>query len=328
METVLITGANGFLGAHLTRELYRKGFAVRAMIRAGADRRSIADIPCEIFEGAIDNKNDIDAALSGIDFVIHAASVTTPWGFPFSHYERINYTATRLLADACIQHQIRKLVYVSTANTLAPGTLQHPGTELSPFTLFSAGSAYIDTKYLAQQYILEQTAQHQLPAVIVNPTFMIGPGDFKPSSGRLLLYGMKRSLLFYPPGGKNFVDVADVCTGVIAALEKGRTGECYLLAGENLSYREFFRLIRRWSGQRSLMISLPGWLLRFTGMAGSLIGHLRGRSLPLNRSVTYMACIGNYYSAKKAERELDIRFSPAGQAIHRALDWFKENNYF
>jgi len=328
METVLITGANGFLGAHLTRELYRKGFAVRAMIRAGADRRSIADIPCEIFEGAVDNKNDIDVALGGIDFVIHAASVTPPWGFPFSHYERINYAATRMLADACIQHKIRKLVYVSTANTLAPGTLQHPGTELSPFTLFSAGSAYIDTKYLAQQYILEQTAQHKLPAVIVNPTFMIGPGDFKPSSGRLLLYGMNRFLLFYPPGGENFVDVADVCTGVIAALEKGRTGECYLLAGENLSYREFFRVISRWSGQRSMMISLPGWLLRFTGMAGSLIGYIRGRSLPLNRSVTYMACIGNYYSARKAERELDVRFSPAGQAIHRALDWFKENNYF
>lgn len=328
METVLITGANGFLGAHLTRELYRKGFAVRAMIRNGADRRSIADIPCEVFEGAIDEINDINAALRGIDFVIHTASVTTPWGFPFSHYEQINYNATRLLADACLQHNIRKLVYVSTANTLAPGTLQHPGTELSPFTLFSAGSAYIDTKYLAQQYILEQAAQNKLPAVIVNPTFMIGPGDFKPSSGRLLLYGINRSLLFCPPGGKNFVDIADVSAGILAALQKGRTGECYLLAGENLSYRDFFRLIRNWSGQRGIMIPLPGWLLRLAGAAGSLVGSVRGRSLPLNRSVTYMACISNYYSAGKAERELGVHFAPADQAIHRALTWFKENNYF
>ncbi|MBS0032035.1 NAD-dependent epimerase/dehydratase family protein [Chitinophaga sp. 22321] len=324
MKKVLITGANGFLGSNLTRELYRMGYDIKIMIRPAADMKGIADIPCEVFFGHIDNSDHVNDAVKGCDMVIHAACITEQWGISFAEYEKANFIATRHIANACLVHQVQKLIYVSTANTIGPGNKNNPGNELNGFTLFNANSGYINSKYLAQQYILEQVAARQLPAIVVNPTFMIGPNDVKPSSGKLILYGLKHRLLFYPPGGKNFVYIKDVCKGIINALEKGKMGDCYLLAGQNLTYGEFFRLLKKISGKRQLLIRIPRFVLKIGGMIGSLPG-ISGK---LNYSTAYMLCLDNYYSGKKSERELQLRYTPVEAAVSGALTWFKENNYF
>lgn len=323
MKKVLITGANGFLGANLTRELYRMGFDIRVLIRPSADVKGIADIPCDIFYGCIDNNEDVMEAVKGCDIVIHAACITEQWGISFAEYERTNFTATRYITAACLAHQVQKFIYVSTANTMGPGNKRNPGNELNGFTLFNANSGYINSKYLAQQYVLEQVAARQLPGIVVNPTFMIGPHDTKPSSGKLILYGLKHRVLFYPPGGKNFVHIKDVCRGIINAIEKGKTGDCYLLAGQNLSYAEFFRLLRKISGKRQLLVRIPAFLLKTAGILSSLT-RLPGK---LNYTTAYLLCLDNYYSGKKSERELQVRYTSVELAVAGAVNWFKENKY-
>ncbi|NSL85966.1 NAD-dependent epimerase/dehydratase family protein [Chitinophaga sp. Mgbs1] len=328
MMKVLITGANGFLGSHLTRELFRQGYEVKAMIRASANLLGMEDIPCEIFSGNIDNRDDVCAAVAGCDIVIHTACITDQWNISFEAYERVNFTATKYIVEACIAQQVKRLIYVSTANTIGPGSKMHPGTELNGFTLFNANSGYINTKYLAQQYVLEQVAAGRLQGVVVNPTFMIGPRDSKPSSGKLILYGMKKKVLFYPPGGKNFVHIQDVCRGIVNAIDKGKTGDCYLLAGHNLTYREFFNILNQVSGEKKVMIRIPRFLLKIAGVTGSVLQqllHIRGK---LNYTAAYMLSLDNYYTGRKSERELQVRYTPIEDAIAGAHSWFKENNYF
>ena len=326
-KKVLITGANGFLGANLARQLCRMQFDVRVLVRMNANLSGITDVPCEIWYGNIDKKRDVLDAVTGCDIVIHSAAITDQWGIGFETYERINFTGTQYICEACLEKNISRLIYVSTANTMGPGTKEEPGTELNGFTLFHAGSGYINSKYLAQQYVLEQVQKKRLPAVIVNPTFMIGPEDRKPSSGKLLLYGLNKKILFYPPGGKNFVYIEDVCNGIINAIDKGRTGECYLLAGHNLSYGEFFRMLNKLADQPKWMFRIPVFALKAAGIFGSLRQKLTGKNGKLNYANAYMLCLNNYYSSGKAQRELMMPVTPILVAVSHTLDWFRKNNY-
>jgi dihydroflavonol-4-reductase len=328
MKKVLITGANGFLGSNLTRELYRLGYEVRILVRAGADLKGVADIPCEIFFGNIDERADVDLAVRGCRLVVHAASITDQWAIPFTAYERVNYTGTCNIADACVAQQVERLIYVSTANTMGPGSKEKPGSELNGFTLFNANSGYINTKYMAQQYVLEQVERKQLSAIIVSPTFMIGPNDIKPSSGKLLLYGLHKRVLFYPPGGKNFVYINDVCQGIINALDNGKVGDCYLLAGDNLTYKEFFTLVNGIEKTAGIMIRIPVFVMKLAGAIGSFREKVMGKSSKLNYTAAYLLCLDNYYSGKKSERELLVNYTPVEDAVRKALCWFKDHNYY
>lgn len=328
MSKILVTGANGFLGSNLTRELFRIGYDVKIMVRPSANLKAISDIPCEIFFGNIDNKQDVSQAVAGCSIVIHAASITEQWTISFDEYEKINFTGTKNIVEACIAQKVDRLIYVSTANTMGPGSKNNPGSELNGFTHFNANSGYINTKYLAQQYVLEQVENKQLPAIIVNPAFMIGPNDNKPSSGKLILYGLQKKILFYPPGGKNFVYINDVCQGIVNAIDKGKPGNCYLLAGHNLSYREFFTLLNHLAKEPKIMIKIPAFILKFAGMLGSANERLTGRPGKLNNTAAYLLCLNNYYSGKKSERELHVQYTPVSDAISSALAWFKENNYY
>lgn len=324
---ILVTGASGFLGGNLVRHLIDHQHEVSIIIRKSADVSAIITSRSRVIYGDIDRYPDIETAVAGMDAVIHCAGMTGQFGVKPEDYERINVTATRHIINACLHHNIQKLVYVSTANTIAPGSRQQPGTELNGFSLFKANSGYINTKYVAQQLVLEHVVSHQLPAVVVNPTFMIGPNDAKPGSGQMLLYGLNKRVLFYPGGGKNFVHVDDVCIGIINALEKGKTGSCYLLAGENLSYAEFFKKVSKVANQKPLMIRIPNTILRIAGRMGTLTERITRKPQKLTRPAAFMLCLDNYYSNTKAEQELGLKFRPAQHAIEEAYLWFSENNF-
>lgn len=326
-KKILITGANGFLGSNVARELFRKGYEVKLMIRPSADVSVISDIPAEIFYGDICKEEEVMKAVEGCDFVIHTASVTGQWGITFKAYEEVNVTGTKNIVKACLAHQIERLIHISTANTIGPGTRNKPGTELNSFALLHVNSGYINSKYIAQQYVLEQVERAKLPAVIINPTFMIGEYDAKPSSGKLILHGINKRLVFYPPGGKNFVHIKDVCSGIISALEIGKIGDCYLMAGENLSYKEFFNLLNKVSGQHPILIRIPEFVLKMAGIIGTLSGIFTPAPRKLTYSSAYMLCLSNYYSGKKSERELMLKYTPIEDAIAHALKWFRENDY-
>ncbi|WP_316811621.1 NAD-dependent epimerase/dehydratase family protein [Pedobacter heparinus] len=327
MNKVLITGGNGFLGANVARELYRQGYEVKLMMRRSADVRIVDDIPCEVFYGDISKEDEVFNAVEGCHYVVHTASVTAQWGVGFKVYEQVNVKGTVHVVNACLKYGVKKLIHVSTANTIGHGNQHKPATELNSFRVSHLGSGYISSKYIAQQYVLEQVVNKGLPAVIINPTFMIGQYDAKPSSGQLILHGINKRIVFYPPGGKNFVHINDVCTGIANALVMGKNGDCYLLAAENMSYGDFFRMLNKASGQQPIMIRIPSFVLKITGIIGTLLGVWSKTSFKLNYSSAYMLCLYNYYSGKKSERELRLRYTPVERAIGSALKWFKDNNY-
>lgn len=325
MEKILFTGANGFLGNNLVRHFYQLGYKVRAMLRPSASKNGISDLPCEFFYGHIDNQHDVQKAVSGCDWVVHTAAVTDQWTTDEDVYEKINVKATIHLAEACLKASVKRMVYVSTANVFGPGTLEEPGTELSGFTLFKADSSYINTKYLAQQYLLEMAESKKLPVVLVNPCFMIGPNDHKPSSGALLLHAFRKRILFYPPGGKNFVYIQDVCKGIQKALNIGRIGHCYLLAGENMSYKKFFQLVKEQCGRKCIFIRLPQSLLQVAAWIAPLCQKLFGSKWRLTSSVIYLSRLKAYYSGEKAETEWNLEPTPIREAIKHTIHWFREN---
>lgn len=322
MNKILVTGANGLLGANIVRELTGRGDAVRIFTRESSDLSGLQGVEVERYNGDILNPDSVDCAVEGCDYVIHAAANTSQWPVAYSHYEPVNVTATRYVASAVKKHGIKRLVFVSSANAFGNGTKERPGTELSEFAGFRIGSGYMISKYVAQQVILEEVERSRLPAVVVNPTFMLGPYDSKPSSGQIILMGLRKRIQAIPPGGKNFVHVRDVAVATCNALTMGRIGECYLLAHENLSYREFFQLLNRITGENPFLLPLQGWLLKVAGTAGTGFEKLSGKPAPLSRVNARLLCLKNYYSAAKAMEALALPQTPVEKAIREALQWF------
>jgi dihydroflavonol-4-reductase len=320
----LVTGANGLLGANVVRELESRGKAVRVLVRPGARLTALHGTGAELVQGNFLDPDSLLSALKGCDDVVHAAANTSQWPVNYDFYEPVNVTGTLAVLKACREKGIRRIVYVSTANTFGPGTKKDPGTELSEFSGFRIGSGYVTSKYVAQQKVLEEVEKHGTPVVIVNPTFMIGPYDAKPSSGRIVLMGLGKRIQMYPGGGKNFIHVRDAAAGVCNALERGRTGECYLLANENLTYAEFFTLLNRVAGQRPLKFRLPSVLLRSIGLLGTFSEKMTGIPAPLNNINARLLLLNNFYSGKKAVAELALPQTPIDEAIEDAIKWFRQ----
>ena len=324
---VLVTGANGLLGVNLIRELVQSGVEVKAFVRPGANLKVLEDVECDVYRGNILSFDDIYDALRDCDAVIHAASTTSVLPIEFEFYKKVNVDSTKNVVQAVRRQGNKRLVYVSTANAFDPGPKENPGTELSPFTLGHYNSGYINSKYMAQQYVLQQVGTHQLDAVVVNPNFIIGPYDAKPSSGKIILFGLKRGLQWCPPGGRNFIHAQDVARGIHSALKVGRKGQCYLLGGENLTYHEFFTQLNLISGRKRRLIVLPKQIVHVAGALVGMWNRFTGQTFPFNKANAYLLTLDNYYSNEKARIELDLKTTPVRDAIEQALAWFKKENY-
>lgn len=321
MTKVFVTGSSGFLATNVIVELLSKGYYVVGLLRNIKRFHYKISPSLELVEGDISKPETYKHVLKGCGSVIHVAAITAQNLPRYHQYEKVNVDASKQLLELAVKYSIKKFVYVSTANTLGYGTKDNPGTEETPIKYPFTKSFYALSKLNAQQIVLSY--QDKLDVVVVTPTFMLGGYDSKPSSGKIILMGYNKKVIFYPPGGKNFVHVIDVALGCIAALEKGNCGETYLLANENLSYLDFFKKLSKESNTNPLYIKIPKFALLFLGLVGSI---LRGLGLKTNLSVTNMQaiCINNYFINNKARDELEISFQPIEKAILDALAWFKQ----
>jgi dihydroflavonol-4-reductase len=324
---VLITGANGLLGANVAREFLAAGAEVGLFVRPSADLRGIAGLENNILEGNLLSFEEIAEAVRSCDAVIHTASTTSQRPKDFDFYESINVGGTRSVVQALLRYPEKRLIHVSTANVFGPGSKQKPGNELSPFALHRLESGYIKSKRLAQEYVLEAVRKHGLDAVVVNPTFMIGPYDSKPSSGEIILYGWRTGIQWYPPGGKNFVHVNDVAKGIVEALAKGKTGECYLLAGENLTYKDFFSMVNEVAQRQPLSLAIPRPFLNLAGSAGDLWNSMSKNKVSVNTINMKLLSLDNYYTGEKAWAAFSLKVTPIRKAIGEAVTWFVANGY-
>lgn len=324
---VLVTGANGLLGSNTVAELIKQGYPVVAMVRKNSNRLALADLNCEIFEGDVTRFGDLEKAISGCRYVVHCAANTNQRFKQIKKYEAINIYSTAFLIELCKKQGIHRFIYVSTANCFTNGSLQHPGTEKGGFMSWLKSSGYAYSKYQAQQMVLNEARQSDFPALVVAPTFMIGPRDSKPSSGKILLYGLKKPIVFFPPGGKSFVDVTLVANAIVNALDKGTPGESYLLSGVNLTYRSFFNLMRTIHHRRQILLPLPRAILAGLAIFFDFIGTIFPVSLPLNRVNQRLLCLDNYFCSEKAQVELGFKLTELTTAMTLATAWFKANNY-
>lgn len=315
---ILVTGANGLLGSHVAAELIKRNYKVRVLVRPGSNLSALEGLPVEYFMGQLTLKEDVEKAVSGCTGVIHSAALAVHKPTHLKAFYLINVESTRYIAEACIKMGNIRLVHVSTANCYRNGSISNPGTEANPFPVWMKKSGYAYSKYLAEQLVLDLVRENGLDAVVVSPAFIVGK-DAKPGGGRIFNYILGRKIAFHPPGGKNFVDAGAAAAGVANALEKGRKGEAYLLAGENMTYSQFFRLVKTVTGQRTLLVPVPCLFLRLAGLAGDLSEKLLNKPLALTSVNARMLCLGNYYTPQKAIKEIDFHVVPVKEAIEKAL---------
>jgi dihydroflavonol-4-reductase len=324
---ILLTGADGFLGSNITRELLAQGYEVRTFIIPGHKALTLAGLPIERFEGNLLNAQDVMKAVEGCDAVIHAAASTSVWPTRNEHVKKVNIEGTRNIIRAVIENKIQRLVYVSTASSFGFGSKENPGDETRPYLSGKYGLDYVDSKYEAQQLVLKAVAEEKLPAVIVNPCFMFGPYDSVPSSGAMIVAVCKGKVPGYSTGGRNYIYVKDVAKGVANALKKGRIGECYILGNKNLTYQEIFKTIAETTGSKIPTVRIPPLLTKLYGSLTTMTGKISGKAPTLNYSLALIACDEHYYSPAKAVRELDLPQTPIEVALKEAYEWLKANHY-
>jgi dihydroflavonol-4-reductase len=217
-------------------------------------------------------------------------------------------------------------IFVSTANTFGYGTKSNPGNENMPAKYPFTSSGYAMSKMKAQELVLEYANSGKLETVVVNPTFMIGPHDAKPSSGKIITMIYNKKFVLVPLGGKNFIHVADVASGICNAIDKGKTGSCYLLANENLSYSEYYTKLSKAAGKPFYQIKLPSRLLNTIAVLAKLATK-SGFKSDLNPLNARILCVDNYYSSSKAVNDLMLPQTPVDIAISDALEWFRQYGY-
>ncbi len=320
MSRVLVTGANGFLACNTINELISKGYSVRGMLRKTARLHS-GHANLTPFYGNITEEKDVMEAARGCEIIIHIAAATGQSVAGYHIYEKVNVGGTRNIITASLEHKVRKVIYVSTANTFGYGTKSRPGDETLPMKYPFTRSGYAVSKSEAQSNVLDAFKGTGTSVTVVNPTFMTGPNDFKISSNRIILRALGKKVLFIPPGGKNFIHVKDAATGICNAIESGKNGECYLLANENLTFRDFYIKMAEVTGKKPFMVTIPKYLLLLAGCAGSMIRYF-GVDTAVSYTNMQILSIGNYYSADKAVKNLRLPQTPIKIAIEEAVSWF------
>jgi dihydroflavonol-4-reductase len=297
------------------------------MIQPGKDSPTLDGLDLERIYCDLLDKDSVIKAAQGHDYIIHIAALTTAWPSRHELYYKVNLSGTRNILDAAKQNSIEKLVYVSSASCFGYGTADQPGTEESPFKSAHYKLDYIDSKKEAQDMVLKAVREEGIPVVVVNPTFMIGPYDSKPTSGAMILAVAKGKIPGISVGGKNWAAAKDVAVGVCNALDNFKAGECYILGGANLTYKEAVQIIAKTTGAKPPRWVFPKFVTLLVGRMGSFYGRLLNTTPVLSLPMAQIACDHHYFSSEKAIRELNLPQTPLEDAVKEAYNWFLENKY-
>jgi dihydroflavonol-4-reductase len=320
----LVTGATGLVGNNVVRALLQSGRPVRALARENADLASLAGLDVEIARGDVRDPGAVGRAVRGASSVIHAAAFVRIGWHGLEQARAINVVGTRHVAEAARAEGIR-MVHVSSLDALGIGGRSRAADESSP-PVGGVLCPYVVTKREAEA-ALQESVDRGLAAAIVNPGYLIGPYDWKPSSGRMLLQVAKGWGLFAPLGANSYCDVRDVVTGILAALERGQPGRRYILGGQVLSYFQAWRIFAEVTGGTPPIVPIGAILRMGAGYAGDLVARLSGREGDINSAATAMSAQWRNFSSARAEAELGYRCRPLREAATDAWEWFRRNGY-
>jgi|SRR5579863_3243802 len=324
MKPILVTGATGFIGWHVARRLIERGERVRALVRDPARLQELEEV--EPVTGDLRDSASLKRAVEGCGVVYHVAADYRLWTREPQEMFRSNVDGTRSLLEAAENAGVERFVYTSTVGCIGvpPGGV---GDEDSPVGLEQMAGPYKRSKFLAERAALE-FAGRGFPVVIVNPTAPVGDRDFKPTpTGKIVVDFVRGKMPAYLDTGLNVVDVRDVADGHVAACERGRVGERYILGAENLTLQQIFVSLGEIAGRPAPKMQVPYAVAYAAGAISTAWAGMTGREPRAPLDGVRMARKKMWVRHDKAARELGYAPGPARVALERAVEWFRGNGY-
>lgn len=318
-KKILLLGATGLLGNNVLRQLLDRGYEVRALVRSekGIVARKEADGErIEVAIGKITRYEDLRLAAEGCGGIINCAGVTDMGLLKQEEYYAVNRDLVRELLRVMDECGIEKMVHISTANTIGYGAEGKKADESAEMEAPFDRSLYALSKREGERIALGDEKKR---AVVLNPGFMVGGYDVRPSSGKMLMMSYGKRLMMVPKGGKSFICAEAAASAAVSALERGIGGERYLLTGENLTLKEFYRRQAEVCGYRQRIMELPNWLVRTAGVLGDGVRLLGIRSELSTRNVRQLL-IREYYDNGKAVGQLGMPDTNIDEGIRRFFE--------
>jgi dihydroflavonol-4-reductase len=323
-----VTGATGFLGAHVARVLAAQGAELRLLVRQSSDPRNLEGIQADRVTGDLRSAPSLQKAVAGCDTVFHVAADYRLWVTDPEQMYRSNVEGTRALLEAARKNGVRRVVYTSSVATMGFTSNGRIADEDSPVALADMIGHYKRSKFMAEQIALEAGRSGQ-DVVVVNPSTPVGEMDIKPTpSGRIVVDFLKKKFPAYVDTGLNLVDATECARGHVAALEKGRSGQRYILAGENLTLKQILDKLAAITGLPSPRVKVPYFMALATGVVDEVVtGRIMGREPRATIDAVRMGRKKMFVSSAKAERELGWTIVPVDDALRRAAAWFRAKGY-
>ena len=330
MSKVLITGATGFIGNHVTRLCLERGDSVRVMVMPGEDRSPLDGMEVEFVEGNLLDPPSLEKAVQGVDRLYHLAALFAIWTKDPDLHFKINVEGARFMMHAARKAGVEKIVFTSSIAAIGTDGRGTPSTEETPFSSWHFASDYILSKYISHLEV-KGMVKDGLPVTMVLPGLPFGPGDRAPTpTGTMIIRTLKGQMKNYWDGGVCPVDVRDVAAGHVLAMEKGRIGESYILGNSqsNMSNREFLQLVGRIAGVDDVATrEVSESMMLRVARIGELFSKLTGRAPPTTVKNTRFVMEHFYVDASKAVDELGMPQTPIETAVRDAVEWFRANGY-
>jgi dihydroflavonol-4-reductase len=324
--TTLVTGAAGFLGSHVTRQLVARGDDVRVLMRVSSTNRAIADLSLEYVTGDLRDPASLDRAMKGVKRVFHVAADYRLWAKRSQDIYDSNVGGTKNLLEAAQRAGVEQLIYTSTVATIAVDRPQHPN-ESTDAKLEEMVGHYKRSKWLAEKEALA-AAKNGLPVIVAMPTTPVGPWDWKPTpTGKIILDFLNGKMPGYVETGLNFVGVEECAAGHLLIAEKGKVGERYLLGAENLTLKGMLDLLSKITGLPAPKLKIPHGLALGVAYASTAFSRLIGREPGIPVEGVKIARHMMYVDCSRARRELGFKAGPVAAALERAVRWYEANGY-
>lgn len=323
---VFVTGGTGFIGANLVRLLVQEGYAVKALVRPSSRLDNLQSLDVEIVQGDL-NDTELGRQMEGCQALFHVAAHYSLWQADQEALYRHNVLGTRNVLAAARQAGIERTVYTSSVAAIGVGNGGDIVDETHQSPVDSLVGHYKKSKFLAEQEARKAVEAGQ-DIVIVNPSSPIGPLDIKPTpTGDIILRFLRREMPFYLDTGLNFIDVRDVAWGHLLALQRGKTGDRYILGNQNLTLKQLLDQLAQLTGMSAPKYTVPAWLPLSVAWIDERILAPLGKTPDVPLDGVRMARQKMYYDASKAVRELGLPQSPLEKALKDAVDWFVKQGY-
>ncbi|HYW99847.1 MAG TPA: hopanoid-associated sugar epimerase [Candidatus Elarobacter sp.] len=324
--TTLVTGAAGFLGSHVARQLVVRGDDVRVLLRTSSTNRAIADLSLEYVTGDLRDPASLDRAMKGVKRVFHVAADYRLWARRSREIYDSNVGGTKNLLAAAKRAGVEQLIYTSTVATIAVDRPKLPN-EFTDAKLDEMVGHYKRSKWMAEREVLN-AAKSGLPVIVAMPTTPVGPWDWKPTpTGKIILDFLNGKMPGYVETGLNFVGVEECAAGHLLLAEKGKVGERYLLGGENLTLKAMLDMLAKVTGLRAPSLKIPHGLALGVAYANTVFSRLLGREPGIPIEGVKIARHMMFVDCSRAQRELGFKACPVAAALERAVRWYEANGY-